>query len=209
MNVKVLEKENKQLCCSRNNGMIIRGSFWKFPNHDLKHDSIIKGYCDTNTSVTVPPTWEVERANPPSRGHGAVVVHVQVGHPLVVLLQHEEYRVQEVDQLADVEEPAGVEQPHRVGVHGDVDRSADPVVPRTAGQKLPHHVGTEDYLRARHWWSGPGQKLPHHVGTEDHLTGTTLVVRTWQTLPHQVGTEDHLRGTTLVVRTWVGYRSWH
>ena len=66
-------------------------------------------------------TREVEGADPPAGRHRSVMVDVQVRHPLVVLLQHQEHRVQEVDQLADVEDPASVGQPYRLGVVTDLD----------------------------------------------------------------------------------------
>ena len=78
------------------------------------------------------------------------MVHVQVRQPLVVLLQHEEHRVQEVDQLADVEEPAGVGESEGVVAVGDLDRVTQ-LGGRPAQPELHHHVEAETHLG-----EGPG-----------------------------------------------------
>ena len=71
---------------------------------------------------------------------------MQVRQSPVVLFQHQEHRVQEVDQLADVEQPAGVGEAQRTIAVGHLDRVPD-VGGGPTQPELTHHVVAETHLQ--------------------------------------------------------------
>lgn len=90
-------------------------------------------------------TWRKLEPEPHGHGHDAVVYHMQRGHVLVFLPQHEEKRVHELRKLAKVVPPACIRHPHRHRAPGVVDQLTRKVIltPPAAHQILIEYPGTE------------------------------------------------------------------